>query len=100
MLTMLLASVGGVLGIEKIDSPGIPFIEVAILLNLPGAVVTGVSIPGFFMGAGEDAAEGVFLLFSVPIGTLFWGLVGYFAGRLYERFRDRTPIVPLEKNRD
>jgi hypothetical protein len=81
--TVIGLTIGAALGIATVGSPGMVPIVLALVVNLPGAVVLGVLMPGFFMAAGEDPFEVVFLIMATPISCLIYGIIGCAVSRMF-----------------
>lgn len=92
-LSLLLAVIGLSLGTDKIDSPGMIWVNGGLMFHLPTILVTFIIFPGLPMGAGEDGSFEVSLLFfcMIPSAALYLA-VGWFIDtcRLkYEQTIDR-----------
>lgn len=77
----LFGLVGWSLGTDKLHSPGMVFIGIALLPHIPLLVVASIVAPHLPMGAGEEGSFEVLLLVVLTVPScLFYGFIGWVIG--------------------
>jgi hypothetical protein len=91
-LTIVLGTIGGILGTEKVDSPGSVWIGLALLFQIPGLFVCVSLFPLLPMSAGDEGSfEFLLLWLSILPSSCFYALVGWTLGHLIAASQHRPP---------